>query len=196
MAISLLNAGPATLVAQLSDLPYRLVEPGVWELHSESYDVSTLDLPTWYASQGYWWIENESLTASGPNANNPNALSLEFMDGLVTATRASLPGHLLDRAGNRVVVTGETTLTLPAAVAGYARDFLVRLTVSATSAVTWTIAQGESWDTMGAPPASFAAGTYLYHITEVAPGVFHCEDMMALVGLEAALAAINGGVAS
>ena len=59
---------------------------------------------------------------------------------------------------------------------------------SASSAVTWTVSQGESWDAMGAPPSSFAAGTYLYRFTEVAVGVWHCEDMLALVGLEAALA--------
>jgi hypothetical protein len=75
------------------------------------------------------------------------------------------------------------------------RDLYVRLTVSATSAVTWTTVQVETWDAMGAPPSSFAAGTYLYRFTEVAAGVWHCEDMLALVGLEAALAAINGGVA-
>ena len=64
---------------------------------------------------------------------------------------------------------------------GRMRDFYVRLTVSATSASTWTIGQGESWDAMGSPPSSFAAGTYLYHISEVAAGVWHCEDMFGVL---------------
>ena len=97
-------------------------------------------------------------------------------------------GNLADRAVNAVPVSTNTTLTLPAANQGHSRDLLVRLTVSATSAVTWAVAQGESWDAMGAPPSSFAAGTHLYRFTEVAAGVWHCEDMLALVGLEAALA--------
>ena len=193
-----------TVIAQkadAADLPYRLVEPGAWEFSDGgSYEITgpSEDPAGWFYSisgPGSSYFSQYFNT----NADALAALSLTFTDGgstTFTATRPSLPGHLCDRAGNRVVVSGDTTLTLPAANPGYLRDFLVRLTVSATSAVTWAIAQGESWDAMGAPPASFAAGTYLYHITEVAPGVFHAEDMLALVGLEAALAAINGGVAS
>ena len=93
---------------------------------------------------------------------------------------------LADRAVNLVTAgsgTASIDIELPElANVGRMRDFYVRLTVSATSASTWTIGQGESWDAMGSPPSSFAAGTYLYHISEVAAGVWHAEDMFAVAG--------------
>lgn len=182
-----------------SDLPYALVVPGEWEFAPFPDGVTSVEF--WgYSSGDGWGISVNGDAPVYAGLNEPNALELEwdvYGDGtcLITATRASLPGHLCDRAVNAVAVSTTMTLTLPAANPGHARDLYVRLTVSATSAVTWVVAQGESWDAMGAPPSSLAAGTYLYRFTEVAPGVWHCEDMLALVGLEAALAAINGGVA-
>lgn len=111
-------------------------------------------------------------------------------DGVAFVSTPSLASSILldDRAANAVRLSADATLTLPAAIEGHVRDLIVRLTVTATSAATWSVAQGETWDAAGAPPGSFAAGTYLYRFTEVAPGVWHCEDMLALVGLEAALA--------
>lgn len=189
--------------ANTTDLPYRLVEPGKWEFSDGgSYEITgpSEDPAGWFYSisgPGSSYFSQYFNT----NADALAALSLTFTDGgstTFTATRATLPGHLCDRAGNLVVVTGDTTLTLPAANPGYLRDFLVRLTVSASSAITFSAQTGETitWDAMGDPSATFAAGTYLFRFTEVAQGVFHAEDMLALVGLEAALAAINGGVAS
>lgn len=93
---------------------------------------------------------------------------------------------LADRTVNLITAgsgTASIDIELPElANVGRMRDFYVRLTVSATSASTWTIGQGESWDAMGSPPSSFAAGTYLYHISEVAAGVWHAEDMFAVAG--------------
>lgn len=183
-----------------SDLPYALVVPGEWEFAPYPDGVTSVEFFGYSSSDG-WGISVNGDAPVYAGLNEPNALELEwdvYGDGtcLITATRPSLPGHLCDRAVNAVPVSTDTTLTLPALVnAGKARDFLVRLTVSTTSTVTWTVAQGETWDAMGAPPASFATGTYLYRFTEVAPGTWHCEDMLALAGLEAALATINGGVA-
>jgi hypothetical protein len=52
-------------------------------------------------------------------------------------------GQLLDRAGNRVVVSGDTVLTLPALEhAGRLRDFLVRLEISGSTVPTITF-QGQ-----------------------------------------------------
>ena len=182
----------------LSDLPYALVVPGSdWRFsgagvqpgvtYTITQDSTERAIFSLYADAVY--VETVDIS------DDPDMqASLYFETAQITATR-TLPGHLADRAVNAVAVSTETTLTLPAANPGHVRDLIVRLTVSATSAVTWTVAQGESWDSAGAPPSSFAAGTYLYRFTEVAAGVWHCEDMLALVGLEAALAAINGGVA-
>jgi len=182
-----------------SDLPYALVVPGEWEFAPFPDGVTSVEF-LGYSSGDGWGISVNGDAPVYAGLNEPNALELEwdvYGDGtcLITATRASLPGHLADRAVNAVPVSTTMTLTLPDPNPGHARDLYVRLTVSATSAVTWTVAQGESWDAMGAPPSSFATGTYLYRFAEVAPGVWHCEDMLALVGLEAALASINGGVA-
>jgi hypothetical protein len=109
MAISILNAGPQTLVAVPADLPYDMVTP--------------------------------------------------------------VNGQLLDRAGNRVVVTGDTTLTLPAAVLGYIRDFLVRLEISGSTVPTITFAAptGETivYETDGDEfPVPDEAGDWLYSFTE------------------------------
>lgn len=80
-------------------------------------------------------------------------------------------GTLLDRAGNLVVVSGDTTLTLPAAVAGYCRDFLVRLEISGSAVPTITFAAptGETitYETDGDEfPVPDEAGDWLYSFTE------------------------------
>lgn len=81
-------------------------------------------------------------------------------------------GTLLDRAGNRVVVSGDTTLTLPALVdAGKARDFLVRLEISGSTVPTITFAAptGETivYETDGDEfPVPDEAGDWLYSFTE------------------------------
>ena len=174
--------------ADADDLPYALVVPGEWTYSGVPAGVSNYGLVWDDAWFFVYYYEGESYGSSVLGDEDALELSFVLFDSTVTATRASLPGNLSDRAVNAVAVSTDTTLTLPAANPGHSRDLLVRLTVSATSAVTWTVAQGESWDAMGAPPSSFAAGTYLYRITEVAPGTWHCEDLLALVGLEAALA--------
>ena len=194
--------------ASLTDLPYALVTPGVaYELSAET------SLITYFDGEAYVAVDTvvepiESggdvtgymLKGAGVSGSDIASFSADgsFVrwessgwtvgDGEYVDPQIVLTGHLLDRAVNAVSVSAATTLTLPAANPGHSRDLYVCLTVSATSAVTWTVAQGETWDAAGAPPSSFAAGTYLYRITEVAAGVFHCKDMLALVGLEAALA--------
>ena len=164
-----------------SDLPYRLVEPGKWEYEPSvqltNFEVTASPVynseyaPPW--SVNYYSEEtgNETLQALG----SENALILDF--GTFTATRASLPGHLCDRAGNRVVVTGDTTLTLPAAVLGYLRDFLVRLEISGSTVPTITF-QGQgseapngadeiTYETDGDEfPVPDEAGTWSYSFTE------------------------------
>lgn len=100
---------------------------------------------------------------------------------LVSKTPANGSAALSDRAVNAVPVAAATTLTLPEKIDGKSRDFYVRLTVGAESAVTFAAADSGgdavSWDSMGSPSGTFAAGTYLYRFTEVAAGVFHAADV-------------------
>lgn len=169
--------------ASASDLPYRLVEPGRWE-YEPSVQLTNFEVtssPVYNGSDAdpwsvtYYSEETGNETLQAPDG--ADALSLDF--GTFTATRASLPGHLLDRAVNAVSVTGATTLTLPSLVTGKSRDLLVRLTVSADAAVTFSAPSGETvtWDDAGSPTATYEAGTHLLRFTEVAQGVFHFTDL-------------------
>jgi hypothetical protein len=163
--------------ASLSDLPYRLVEPGEWEFSGDLTGFS--NLVVYYDSgQGQWFLDYEQEGFPGQSdgvSGDGNELSVTFSHGdeswHITATRASLPGHLCDRAGNRVEVTGDTTLTLPAAVAGYCRDFLVRLEISDSTVPTITFSpdgnESVTYETDGDEfPVPDEAGTWLYSFTE------------------------------
>ena len=136
-------------------------------------------------SAGYWtlyYTSSETGSDSVSEVGSETDLSVLFHAGVsgdvpVTATRASLPGHLCDRAGNRVVVTGDTTLTLPAANPGYLRDFLVRLEISGSTVPTITFAAptGETltYETDGDEfPVPGEAGTWLYAFTETDASTF------------------------
>lgn len=157
--------------ASLTDLPYRLVEPGKWEFSDGLNHQLTGPV---FDGESLWYYSIDDSRVSqyfNTEAEASAALSLSFGDSL-TATRPSLPGHLLDRAGNRVVVTGDTTLTLPALVnAGKARDFLVRLEISGSTVPTITFAAptGETivYETDGDTfPVPDEAGDWLYSFTE------------------------------
>ena len=176
------------LKADADALPYALVVPGEWTVSGLSENETIYSGPTFRNSgETYWWqlviaedsIQKDFVSDSWYDESHENDLSVMFQyeSRHITATRASLPDHLADRAVNAVPVSTTTMLTLPPANPGHSRDLLVRLSVSATSVVTWAVAQGDSWDSAGAPPGTFAAGTYLYRFTEVAPGVFHAADI-------------------
>ena len=176
MAISLLNAGPATVVATPSDLPYRLVEPGKWEFSGVPSGMTDVEV-SYDSGLELWVLSYELDGGEGSSAKHGDGteLTVEFADyeetWHITATRASLPGHLCDRAGNRVVVSGDSTLTLPAANPGYLRDFLVRLEISGSIVPTITFAAptGETltYETDGDEfPVPDEAGTWSYSFTE------------------------------
>lgn len=171
--------------ASLTDLPYRLVEPGKWEFSGLPEEATVISEPTFQegSESTYFWVMEINVGGDPVQLfseiwNDPsheNDLSVTMSNSgaavTVTATRASLPGHLLDRAGNRVVVSGDTTLTLPAAVPGYLRDFLVRLEISGSTVPTITFAAptGETitYETDGdAFPVPDEAGDWLYSFTE------------------------------
>ena len=160
--------------ASLTDLPYALVAPGEWEFSGlpsgwEITDIS-YELGDWRL---YYSVEGEPDSISTQGAEDALTLTFAYSNEVqITATRASLPGHLLDRAGNRVEVTDDTTLTLPALVnAGRLRDFLVRLEISGSTVPTITFAAptGETitYETDGDEfPVPDEAGTWLYSFTE------------------------------
>jgi len=163
--------------ADASDLLYALVTPGEWTFSDGgSYVISDVI----EGSDG-WYFSLDGISPSEPAFNTraeaESSLVLNFPYVGITATRASLPGHLLDRAGNRVEVSGDTTLTLPAAVPGYLRDFLVRLEISGSTVPTITF-QGQgseapngadeiTYETDGDEfPVPDEAGSWLYSFTE------------------------------
>ena len=131
-----------------------------------------------------------ALTADNPTAGNLAALDANgnpvdsgwAVEALaryahVTKTVDNGAATLDDLAINAVGLpsgTASATLTLPAAVPGRVRDFIVRLTLAAAASVSFSSAAGETvtWDSSGDPSGTFQAGTHLLSFTEVAPGVF------------------------
>ena len=162
--------------ANASDLPYRLVTPGKWEFSGSGVQsgIEYVVEESFTAGEWNYALEGDGEPYIGAFVESPVRLTLvDFSVGGydITATRASLPGHLCDRAGNRVVVTGDTTLTLPAANPGYLRDFLVRLEISGSTVPTITFAAptGETitYETDGDEfPVPDEAGGWLYSFTE------------------------------
>lgn len=163
-----------TSKASLTDLPYAMVTPGEWEFSGvpSGWEITGIsyDLGDWTIT--YLVDGEETDSSSTQGAEDTLSLTFAYSDEIhITATRPSLPGHLLDRAGNRVVVTGATTLTLPAAIPGYIRDFLVRLEISGSTVPTITFAAptGETltYETDGDEfPVPDETGNWLYSFTE------------------------------
>lgn len=180
-----------------SDLPYRLVEPGKWgEVAGLPEGVSA---PVEYFDD-QWYFSVESAEYAGTLSSDGLTLTAtvpyEGSTHGVSATRASLPGHLLDRAVNAVSVTGATTLTLPALTTGKSRDFYIKLSLSSAASVSFVAASGEN-----APsfiPASPSVGSGVWHFTEVVAGTYSVTecgvDYAAVLGdIETALHTINNG---
>lgn len=172
------KASLADVASVRADLPYRLVEPGKWEFSGSGYDpnshvyliqeIGPIDPGDPYTYELY--IDGSYVEDASEQTDIP-AMEVVFAGADITATRASLPGHLCDRAGNRVVVTGDTTLTLPAANPGYLRDFLVRLEISGSTVptITFSAPTGETltYETDGDEfPVPDEAGDWLYAFTE------------------------------
>lgn len=183
--------------ANAADLRYSLVTPGEWEFSGMPEGSTVLSEPTFVEGSGDTYLWQMEISIGGAtvylsseiwsDSSHENDLSVALSDGSfsITATRPSLPGHLCDRAVNAVSASGATTFTLPALVnAGKSRDLLVRLTVSADSAVTFSATTGETvtWDDAGSPSDTYEAGTYLFRFTEVSQpsstaSVFHFDDL-------------------
>ena len=191
MATSWLNGSPETVFAEPSDLPYRLVEPGKWEF-SDGVDrtisgpaaVSLDDEdPVWI----YYWNTSGAQYHSQDFSSEAlalAALSLVFTSGdnAFTATRASLPGHLLDRAVNAISVTDTINLTLPSLITGKSRDFYLKMAVTGSQQVSFSPSTGVTYTGLGNPDKTYSAGNYLLHFTETATNVFNVTNQLAATG--------------
>lgn len=184
--------------ADASDLPYALVTPGEWEFSgvpsgATNVQMSFDDVDGWSLRFEIAGGSRNFSTGQGTAEDLVVVFETFGEYGDITATRASLPGHLLDRAVNAVPVSTDTTLTLPALVnADKARDFLVRLAISGSTVPTITFAAptGETitYETDGDEfPVPDAEGTWLYSFTETAAGVF-------AVALKSVSVVTQGGV--
>ena len=186
MAISLLNAGPSTVVAEPTDLPYAMIEPGVWKFSGSGYDATktyeVIVVEDPISGFSYSLYEDDEPVAEVVNESE-DLLVVEFSSANVTATRPSLPGQLLDRANNLVdATTGDVTLTLPAYQEGKVRDLLVRVLLGDDGTnpytITFVFPSGESNTdfvvegddaSTAALPAPTSAGTWWYSFTECQP---------------------------
>lgn len=190
---NLLDSGakPSDFAAK-SDLPYRLVTPGEWEFSGLPSGATNVGMS--FDEEGTVWTlsftidgDTQEVSAQAPFT----ALSVAFtvheeVSYIVTATRASLPGHLLDRANNLIDATsGNVTLTLPEYQAGKLRDLLVYVDLGDDGtdpySVTFNFPSGESSTgfkaegddpTSATFPAPTAAGEWWYSFTECKPHKF------------------------
>lgn len=179
--------------AAASDLPYALVEPGKWEF-SEPQGLTNFAVTSIEYDDGYWtlsYTSDETASDTASSSGSENATSVVFYVGVsgeivVTATRASLPGHLCDRANNLIDATsGNVTLTLPEYQAGKLRDLLVYVDLGDDGtdpySITFNFPSGESNTgfkaegddpTSATFPAPTAAGEWWYSFTECKPHKF------------------------
>lgn len=166
-----------------SELPYALVTPGEWEFSGVPSGWSVTDL---IFSDTEWtlYLDNGESEIPYFEYGDGTELTLTFNvsvggGGIITATRASLPDHLADRAGNVVEVTGTKTLTLPELVRGRLRDFYLKMTVTGSRQVSFSPSSGVAYTGYGNPARTYPAGTYVLHFTETSENEFRVADMLA-----------------
>ena len=135
------STNAATAVSS-SLVRYALVTPGEWAF---SWGVSDITYSVkWDGDNSRWSLldstETEVAYANGTQSDLQVSFQYEVEGEFVTvtATRASLPGHLCDRAVSAVSLSSPTNITLPAlAHPGQARDFILLLDIP--SSVTNTV---------------------------------------------------------
>ena len=173
--------------ANATDLPYAMVTPGEWEFSGVPEGHTITDGPYWQEGDG-WIIVLDGVTPyySDEMSESATSLTWNYEDVTITATRASLPGHLCDRANNLIdATTGNVTLTLPQFEAGKVRDLLVGCTIGLDgNSEPWSVIfqggdgeeisfKAEGDDAASATfPVPDAAGDWWYSLTERAPHVF------------------------
>lgn len=134
------STNAATAVSS-SLVRYSLVTPGEWEFSDGGPHY--ISGPSDDGNGSFVFLLDgavQSLETFSTESAANLALSLTFnnFDTPVTATRASLPGHLLDRAVNAMSISSITNIKLPAlSHPGQARDFILLLDIP--SSVTNTV---------------------------------------------------------
>lgn len=164
--------------AAKADLPYRqvtLTTPTVW-LFSGSGMQSGHAYSIVETNMGVYWnyvlMDNGTQVSSADIGERQTTVDFSASGDPQVDITATHSGYaLLDRSGNRVVVSGDTTLTLPAANPGYLRDFLVRLEISGSTVPTITFSpdgnESVTYETDGDDfPVPDEAGTWSYSFTE------------------------------
>lgn len=171
--------GYAAQKANVADLPYALVAPGEWSF-SGTEDWFSVTGIGYSDGLGIWQLSvmGNSWTNDFGSAGTATDTSVEFIVietvepyriATVVATKTGV--HLLDRAVNAVAVSAATELTMPAATAGKARDFLVRMVISGSTVPTIRFAasgnESLTYETDDTDfPVPDEAGTWLYSFTE------------------------------
>lgn len=175
--------------ADASDLSYSLVTPGEWEINPPTYQGFTLGLDwrngTWVAL-----IDGDEFGVF-PDGDE-DALELSFvLDITYTATRASLPGHLFNRANNLVKSSDTLQVTLPPPIPNKSRDFRVRLVITEpitspdkitfVGATTNGVQESISFESEnGNFPSLNTISTNILHFTETAPSLFYISNKIAI----------------
>ena len=178
---AVLSGGP---YASLDDLNYGMIEPGEWEFSGSGYDQTKTYTIDEYEFEGVWaydLYDNDSGLFIASTVNNERINTLFFQSVDITATRASLPDHLLNRSINLVSISSTQTLYFPSIVTNKSRDFIVSMYVSGGSqSVTFAGNNGETitW-AKDAPPATFDAGTNIIRFTEVSQSCFLYQKLPA-----------------
>ena len=181
-----------------SDLPYAIVTPGEWSFSGIGENETIYSGPTFTNSgEEYFWqlvvIEDSSqkvfVSDSWYDESHENDLSVTFQyeSRYITATRASLPGHLLNRANNQVKSSDTLQMTLPPPIPNKSRDFRVRLVITApitspdkitfVGATTNGVQESISFETEnGTFPTLNTISTNILHFTETAPSIFYISN--------------------
>lgn len=167
--------------ASLADLSYAMVTPGEWKFSGSGIQSDVVYSVVFMGTRAYLASSSSVSPIDDVSVPNDSVLSVDFTSAHITATRASLPGHLLDRANNLIdASTGNVTLTLPAYQEGKVRDLLVHVNLGDDGTDPYTVTvnfpSGETSTgfkvkgNASAPiPAPDAAGEWLFSFSESSP---------------------------
>ena len=187
--VSEINIQLNNIAGVRDELPYALVTPGEWAFSGLPNGVSAV---MQYTVDNYWEIRlsngdhQKNTVAAGENAISVEFPVSEWMEGTatysVTATRASLPGHLLDRAVNTVSVDDATTFAFPEEIQNKSRDFYLNMSVSGSQTVTFPPTSKITYTGLGNPTGTYSEEKYLIRFTEISSNVFKVTNELASTG--------------
>lgn len=175
--------------AAAADLRYRLMEPGKWEFSGSGYDPSnhTYSVNIEEIGDGYeYQLLIDGTVEDYAQGATDDLLSVSFYITGITATCASLPGHLLDRAVNTVNVSATTILTLPASqYEDKARNLYVNFSIQdGAQTVTFNNydENGNEISLLNSSSSNFSMsqGHHVIHILEAVQSTFIVSELPLL----------------